>query len=87
MSTIELKSELIRLIDSFDREEDLQDLYDSVLDFAEQRSFAGQPTLPRLGGTSPERMAVLERALQQAKEGRTKTHEEFLKEMKQWRTK
>ncbi len=81
MSATALRSELIRLIDGFDREEDLQDLYETILDFAENRNF------PKLGDTSPEHIAVLERALQQVEEGRTETHEEVMKEIKQWRTK
>lgn len=80
MTTSDLKSGLHELIDGFDREEDLRDLYDTLLDFAEHRG------LPKLGDTSPERIVVLQRALEQVESGRGITTDELLQKMKQWRT-
>jgi hypothetical protein len=79
MSTLEMKSELIRLIDTFD-DEDLPDLYGTLLDFAEYRGY------PKLGDTSPERIAELQRALERAESGQGITTDELLQKMKQWRT-
>lgn len=80
MSTLELKSEikseLDQLLNALEGEEDLRDLYDTLLDFAEHRG------LPKLGDTSPERIAVLERA----ESGQGVTTDELLQKMKQWRT-
>jgi hypothetical protein len=84
MSTTELKSEIKsefdQLLHSLEGEEDLQDLYDTLLDFAEHRS------LPRLGDTSPEYIATLQRALKQVESGQGVTTDELLQKMKQWRT-
>jgi len=75
----EMKSELIRLIDTFE-EEDLPDLYATILDFAEYRGH------PKLDDTSPERIAELQQALERAESGQGITTDELLEKMKQWRT-
>lgn len=79
MSATELKTILHQQIDRLDDPEALQDLALTVSEFVAYRT-------PKMG-ESPELLAQLRQALQEAASGRGTPHHEVVRQSKQWITK
>ncbi len=79
MATAELKSILHQHIDRLNDPEDVQDLLLTVTEFISQRT--------NLFVETPELLAQLEQSSGTAKAGNTTSHDEIIREAKQWITK
>jgi tRNA A-37 threonylcarbamoyl transferase component Bud32 len=79
----ELKKELHALIDSIDDEETLNVLHDDVVPYVIDADLADTDTEEELTAAQMER---LDEALQQVKDGKVMSFEEFKSRMAQWHT-
>jgi hypothetical protein len=79
----ELKKELHALIDSIDDEETLNVLHDDMVPYIEDANLVDTTTEDELSEEQTER---LHGALQQVKDGKVMSFEEFKNRMAQWHT-
>lgn len=78
MATSDLKSILHQQIDRLQDPEDIQDLFLTVSEFVSQRISLAEET--------PELLAQLEQAMAAAQAGHLTSHNDVVKEAKQWIT-
>jgi len=80
MSSVELKSEVIRLVNEMDAAL-MEDLLSSIHVFIEQQN------IQDINTTSPELLKSLNESLIQARQNELLSNEEVIKETKKWLTK
>jgi len=81
MSREELRTEIYHLILKIENDSVLEE----VLLFLENSSLNELEIIPGLPRTDEERLASVERGMEEYRQGKGITHEEFLKEQKTWK--